>query len=156
MSHSTVRALVIAVGLVPGLAGAASAAPVNAPSSSLATVTCGSRTFTVVSNGGQNVEDKQIFSPGHVLGSTEVFIPVSFSAFNGTLTGPGGAVIFTLPPSGTDVKGSSVKDVVTERLDCTYTVSSTFPGDGTAGTVQGVVYTFSGTGEVSGFLTGRR
>jgi hypothetical protein len=119
-------------------------------------VTCGSRTFTVVSNGGQNVEDKQIFSPAHVLGSNEVFIPVSFSAFSGTLTGPGGVVIFSLPLTGTDVKGSSVKRAGGAHLDCTYTVSSTFPGDGTSGTVAGVMYTFSGTGHVSGFLAGRR
>jgi hypothetical protein len=81
---------------------------------------------------------------------------VSFSAFSGTLTGPDGEVIFTLPLSGTDVKGSSVKRAGKAHLDCTYTVSATFPGDGTSGTIEGVMYTFNGTGQVSGFLAGPR
>ena len=47
------------------------------------------------------------FTPGHDLGSTTVFVPVSFGDFTGTLTHESGEVIDSFTEVGTVHKGSS-------------------------------------------------
>jgi hypothetical protein len=71
MRRITVLVLASAIGLL-ALAGAASADPINAKNTLNVTATCDGQTVDVVVIGNGD------FTPAHVVGSTEVFVPTSF------------------------------------------------------------------------------
>ncbi len=93
--------------------------------------------YTIVVNGNG------AFTPGHVVDSTSVFVPLSFGPFTGTLTDANGKVVETFTEPG-ESKGQSGK-----RARNTVTCSFTFTG-----TENGL--TFTGSGTVTGFITPRK
>ncbi len=113
--------------------GGAGAAPVNAKNALSITITCPSGVFeaVVVGNGE--------FSVAHAVASNSVLIPIAFGEFTGTFTDTlGNTETFTDPPIA---KGSS-SPRNGAVVECSFTIDVTFP-DGT----------FTGEGDVTGFLT---
>jgi hypothetical protein len=110
----------------------ASADPTNAKKSQVLTAVCGSQQLQVSVNGNGE------FTPGHVIGSSAVFVPTSFN-LTFSFTPPGGP---TMSDTDTSAKQSAHKNAVT----CTLPAGpNTFPSpEGT--------FTISGT--VTGFFTG--
>jgi hypothetical protein len=109
----------------------ASADPTSAKKSEIFTAICGSQTVEFSING------TGVFSPGHVLGSTAVFVPTSFS-ITFSFTPIGGTT-----QSGTDTaaKENAPEDAVTCAL----------PAD--LNTFTGPDGTFTLSGSVTGFFT---
>jgi hypothetical protein len=112
-------------------AGAASAAPNNA-NTFIIPATCGETPveFAVIGEG--------TFSPGHVVGSTSVFIPYNIDIVT-TFTPEDGGEPFIESEDLT--KPAPANSLVT----CTINFSTTFPGEGT----------LQITGTVTGFFTPR-
>jgi hypothetical protein len=109
----------------------ASADPTNAKKSQIVTAICGSQQFVVSINGSGD------YTPGHLLGSTAVFVPTSFSiTFSFTPTGG-------TTESGTDTaaKHNAPGDIVTCAIPANL---NTFTGP------EG---TFTLSGSVTGFFT---
>ena len=137
-TRRVVSVLAVTVAATALAAGTASADPVNAPNSLPGTVDCGSAgSFDVVTNGNGN------WTPAHDLNSTAVLIPVAFGPSTFTVTDPNDQVIDTENDPG-GPKGSAAPAGRT-LLDCSYSLSSSFEG-----------YTFSVTGTVTGFVTGKK
>lgn len=141
MSSLRTRAAVVSsLAVLPVL----SAAPaVAAPQQEVIRLVCGGTTYSVVVSG------RGEFTPARDLASTRVFVPHSFGPFTGVVRDPSGAIVeqFTEPGS-TQGSGKQPHD-----LTCTYTVSFTStggPDEPPAGT------TFTGTGTVTGQVSGRR
>ena len=113
------------------IASTAAADPIKAKGALQFQVVCGSQTLTVVVNGNGE------FTPGHIVGSTAVFIPTSFN-ITFTFTPTGGA---TMTETDTAAKAAPLRNTIT----CTIPFQSfSFP-EGT--------FTIQGT--VTGFLTPR-
>ena len=123
----TVRWTTLAAALMAGAVavggGAAGADPTNAKSALQVPLRCPGRNVTVVVNGNGE------FTPGHVVGSTAMFIP---TAFNLTFSGPG----------VTEHDTAAKKNPPTNVVTCTINASL---GGG-----------FSINGTVTGFFTPRR
>jgi hypothetical protein len=134
-----------AAALVVAGAATASAAP---PGQEEIPLDCGAAgTFDIVTNGNGE------FTPGRLVGSTQVIVPTAFGDF--TLSADG-TVVATEPGSekgGGNVAGNNRHPTVT----CTFSLSDTLleEQEVAPGVVlpAGTVVTFSGS--VTGFLTGR-
>jgi len=110
-------ALTLGILLLAGLVQGAAADPINAKNSFTFPATCDGQEVQFVVNGNGE------FTPGHVVGSTEVFIP---QAFNITFE-------FTLPgqPTQTETDTSSKPNVHGDLVTCSIDVTQTFPEGGT-------------------------
>jgi hypothetical protein len=119
--------LTLGILMLAALAQGAAADPINAKNAFAFTATCdGQQVDFVVIGGGA-------FTPGHVVGSTTVFIPEVFD-LTFTFTPPGGP---TETETFTAAKGNPKGDVT-----CDIDISETTP--------EG---TFTAVGTVSGFFT---
>ncbi|HEV2070290.1 MAG TPA: hypothetical protein VGR26_10890, partial [Acidimicrobiales bacterium] len=75
--------------------------PVNSPNSDIVPLTCDNgQTYDVVVSGGGD------FTPGHIVGSNAIFVPVAFGEITGTAL-PSGTTAFEEPGS---TKGKSGKN----------------------------------------------
>jgi hypothetical protein len=122
-------ALTLGILLLAALAQGAAADPINAKNSLTFPVTCDNgQAVQVVLNGNG------AFTPAHVVGSTEVFIP---EAFNVTFefTPPGG-------PTQSETDTSSKHNVHGDLVTCSFDVTQTFP--------EGTFHLF---GSATGFVT---
>jgi hypothetical protein len=110
-------ALTLGILLLAGLVQGAAADPINAKNSFTFPATCDGQQVQFVVNGNGE------FTPGHVVGSTAVFIP---QAFNITFE-------FTLPgqPTQTETDTSSKPNVHGDLVTCSVDVTQTFPEGGT-------------------------
>ncbi len=128
------RLLVLSAFVLVGaaLAGTASAAPTNSPNAFTIPATCDGQDveFVVMGEGD--------FTPGHVVGSTSVFIPYSFD-ITFTFTPEEGGEPFV--ESETASKPAPARNAVT----CTIDFSMVVPDEGT----------FSAVGTVTGVFTPR-
>jgi hypothetical protein len=118
-------ALVVAGALV-GISAPAGAAPVNAKTVGIVNVDCGSGTFQVATMGNGD------WTPAHVIGTNQVFIPTAFGEFTGTFTPTGGTPTTETEPAISKPSPRNGKDVV----HCSYTLhfesaEGTFVGHGT-------------------------
>jgi hypothetical protein len=106
-------------------------------------------TFEVVVNGNGD------FSPGRVVGSTRVLIPIEFGDFTFTAVLPDGTVISESEP-GALKGGGNVAGHHSPTVTCTFQDSFTLvePDPEFGGLPAGTIVTFGGT--VTGFLTGHR
>ncbi len=147
--RTTIKA--VAVGMVA--AGVAVVAPGGTaladPGGQPFTLTCAGQTYDVTTPPGHGD-----FTPAFDLNGTRVFIPVSFGAFTGTITGPAGFTdTFTDPE--TAVKGSGKQGNTTE---CTYRFVDTSTLTAAEAAAEGLpgpgTYTFVGTGTVTGQIRG--
>lgn len=114
----------------------AGAAPTNAKNALRVPINCGSAgTFTVVSMGNG------AFTPGHIVGSNAVLIPIAFGPFTGTFTPASGG------PPETFVELAVSKPAPNNGkpvVHCSFTVTDTSP--------EG---TFTGSGTVTAFFSHR-
>ena len=119
-------------------AGAAPAAPLNAPNVELVTLDCGTAgTFDVVVNGNGE------WTPGHLLDGNGVVVPLAFGESTFVVRDAEGNVVEegTEPPT---TKGRA-RAKGRERVTCGFTL--TFEEDGFIATL---------TGSVTGFMAGPR
>ena len=134
--------LLLAVGagalLAPALQGTAGAAPQK----EVLTLVCGGTSYEV------QVQGRGDFTPAHDLHSTTVFVPHAFGAFSATITDATGAQVdaFTDPPV---VQGSGKQK---NDVSCSFTI--TFVGSGGPDDLP-LGWTFTGSGTVTGQVTGR-
>ena len=147
------------------LAGAVTALTVGPaladPSSNVGTIslTCDGESFSVTTNGGQNVE-KQVYTPAHDINTSRVFVPTRFEDFQGTFF-QGSTQLFSFSDEFVETKGNAQANG-REIRDCSYTFSETFVATEFDETqsggilVEGQTYRFSGSGDVSGFFTGKK
>lgn len=107
-------------------------------------------TFEVVVNGNGE------FTPGRLVGSTRVLIPTAFDDFSFQAVLPNGTVTGGAEPGSAKGGGNAAKGNPRPRLTCTFGDSFTVTAEDADefGFPAGTVITFSG--EVTGFLTGRR
>lgn len=145
-TSSAVLAAGLAVSVPPGVAVAD---PGDAAESF--ELDCGAAgTFDVVTGDGRGG-----FTPAFDTSSNKVFIPVVFGSFTGTLTGPGGFED-TESEEGTTVKGSGKQRSLTT---CSYSFEETFELTDEEAEAEGLpgagVYTFTGTGTVTGQIRAR-
>lgn len=140
---STAAAAALSAGL---LAAPVGADPVNGRNSELVPLTCDNgQTYDVVVSGSGE------FTPGHVVGSNAVLVPVAFGEITATAL-PSGETAFVEPPSTKGQSGKK-KDLITCSFEFTFPVSPEeaeefgLPADTTA--VHGV-------GTVTAFVTPAR
>jgi hypothetical protein len=105
-------ALTLAILMVAALAQGASADPINAKNSFAFTATCDGQQVDFVVNGNGD------FTPGHVVGSTTVFVVESFT-ITFQFTPPGG------PTESETVTGA--KSNPQGEVTCSFDVTQTFP-----------------------------
>ena len=122
-------ALTVGLLMLAALAQGAAADPINAKNSLTFPVTCDNgQAVQVVLNGNGE------FTPAHVVGSTEVFIPQVFE------------VTFQFTPTGgttqTETDTASKPNVHGELVTCSFDVTQTFP--------EGTFHLF---GTATGFIT---
>jgi len=121
--------LTLGILMLAALAQGAAADPINAKNSLTFPATCDNgQTIQVVVNGNGD------FTPGHVVGSTAVFVLQSFN-FTFEFTPTGGE---TMSETNTGSKGNVHGDLVT----CSFDVTQTFP--------EGTFHLF---GSATGFFT---
>jgi hypothetical protein len=121
-------ALTLGIVMMAALAQGAAADPINAKNSLTFPATCDGQTVQFVVNGNGD------FTPGHVVGSTAVFVLQSFK-FTFEFTPTGGE---TMSETKTGSKGNVHGDLVT----CSFDVTQTFP--------EGAFHLF---GSATGFFT---
>jgi hypothetical protein len=122
-------ALTVGLLMLAALAQGAAADPINAKNSLTFPVTCDNgQAVQVVLNGNGE------FTPAHVVGSTEVFIPQAFE------------VTFQFTPTGgttqTETDTASKPNVHGDLVTCSFDVTQTFP--------EGTFHLF---GTATGFIT---
>lgn len=105
-----------------------SAAPTNAKKAQTLTLVCGGLSFEIVLNGNGT------FTPGHIIGDTQKFIPVSISI---VATDASGAVLF----QDTTTKGGQRKGQQGSLLNCTFSDTFTDPDLGEV-TISGEAVAF--------------
>jgi len=109
----------------------AGADPIHAKNAMRIQAMCGTKTLSVVTNGNG------VFTPAHIIGSTAVFVPISFN------------LTFTFTPNGgtttTDHNTAAKSAPLRNTMTCTIPFQS-FPSP------QG---TFTIQGSVTGFMTPR-
>jgi hypothetical protein len=108
---------------------------------------CGSATYPVVVAGNGE------WTPAHDTSSTRVFVPTSFGSFSGVVTDENGHVVDSFTEPGFTQKGSGARDAKADVIYCTFTFSEVSDGSDPE-FPEG--YTFTGSGEVWGFATGRK
>ena len=141
-----VTAMVVGGVVIAGSAGAAGADPKGMP----VDLHCGDDHYSVVTAGNG------AFTPAHDLASNTVFIPVVFGAFRGTLTNLDTDVVETFVDPMIVHKGNAHPRGRTP-MECTYTFVDEFTATAEdEGLIPGDDYRFVGTGEVTGFASGRR
>jgi hypothetical protein len=129
-------ALAIAAFAAVCTAGAAPAAPTNAPNATIVSLDCGpAGAFDVVVNGNGE------WTPGHLLSGNGVVVPLSFGEQTITVRDPEGNVVDEATEPAT-AKGRA-RARGRERVTCTF--SATFEDEGLTITV---------TGSVTGFMSG--
>jgi hypothetical protein len=113
------------------IAPTAGADPIHAKKASQLQGICGGQTLSLVVNGNGD------FTPGHIIGSTSVFIPSSFN------------ITFTFTPTG----GSTMTetDIATKPARLQNTITCTIPFQ----SFSAPEGTFTIQGTVTGFLTPR-
>jgi hypothetical protein len=122
-------ALTLGILMLAALAQGAAADPINAKNNLSFPADCGGQTVQFVLNGNGD------FTPGHVVGSTSVFVVQSFNVtFEFTPTGGE-----TMSETAARSKGNVHGDLVT----CTFNVTEDVPGEGT----------FHFVGTATGFFT---
>jgi hypothetical protein len=121
-------ALTLGILMLAALAQGAAADPSEAKNSLTFPAACDGQTVQVVVNGNGD------FTPGHVMGSTAVFVLQSFN-FTFEVTPTGGE---TMSETNTGSKGNVHGDLVT----CSFDVTQTFP--------EGTFHLF---GSATGFFT---
>jgi hypothetical protein len=130
--------------LLAGAAGAAAAPPDTEP------------IFMHCSDGGHYeiwVNGSGMFTPGNIVGSTSMIVPVWFGDNMLTVTPPGEAPIeMPLEDDAAKGNGHPMHRVNREMVTCTYSETFTLT-ESEEGFPAGSVVTFSGA--VMGFLTGR-
>jgi hypothetical protein len=138
--HRLAAVLAVAILGAALAAGAATAAPVNAPNATPITIDCGpGGTFDAITNGNGE------FTPAHDLDSRRVLIPVSLGPTTFTARDAEGNVVFEETDPTVNTKGRAAPRGRT-LLHCSFTLS--FPAeDGGTATV---------TGNAIGFVSGRR
>ena len=110
-------ALAVAIVALAVFAPGASADPLNAKNSFAFPATCDGQTVQFVVNGNGE------FTPGHVVGSTAVFVVEAVDiTFEFTL--PGG-------PTESETDTASKNNVHGDLVTCTFDVTQTFPEGGT-------------------------
>ena len=133
----------MAVGWAAGTAGAD---PVNAPrAQDPFTVTCGNRSYEVVTNGNGE------FTPAHDINGTSMLIPVNFGPFTGTIRDADGNEVDSFTEEGTTKRhaAKNSKDLV----ECTFSFSEVSDGSDPEFPAG---YTFTGEGTVTGRITPAR
>lgn len=92
------------------------------------------------------------FTPGRVVGSTAVLVPIAFGEFTGTVRDENGNVVETFTEPGTTTKGQSAKGVK-DPVTCTFEFSEVSDGSDPE-FPEG--YTFEGSGSVVARITPSR
>ena len=129
----------LAAGLALPLGAVASAAQ---PQGDTFTLTCGSTSYQVWSNGNGE------WTPAHDTASGRVFVPHAFDGFHGELRDTQGVLVFEFDePASTQGSGKQKNDI-----SCTYSFRGV--SDGSDPEIP-AGYTFSGTGGVTGQIAGR-
>ena len=139
-----------AAAMVIGAASAASAAPVR----EVITLECDNgQTYTIEVNG------QGAWTPGRIVGSTRVLVPISFGPFVETVDTPTEDPVTTVYPDF-EAKGRGAVPANNPRptVTCTfefppYTITEADVAEGAPFAVGTVL---TGEGTVTGFLTGRR
>jgi hypothetical protein len=138
--------LLVASGLILGAAAPA----IADPKGETFELPCDNgQTYTVVvAEGGNEDHSKNDWTPAHIVGGGTI-IPVSFGEFTGTITNSAGQVVESFTEEG-DTRGQSAKNA-RNTITCDLTFSETFvdPADG-------MTYTFTGGGTVTGFIAPRK
>lgn len=145
--RKTILGPVLAAALMAGGVGPATAAP---PEPEIIPLVCDNgASFDVVVNGNGS------FTPGRVVGSTGVLIPIAFSDFGFRAVTPDGEVIEgTFPDEDLKGGGNVVRRNPRPTVTCTFSNTFTLPEDDPEfGLPAGTEVTFSGT--VTAFLVGR-
>lgn len=135
----TILAATLAAALFTGGAASAAAAP---PEQEVIPLVCDNgESFDIVVNGNGN------WTPGRVVGSTRVLIPVAFGDFSFRAELPDGQVIEeTFPEQDLKGRGNVLKRNPRPTTTCTFTETFTLPEDDPEfGLPAGTVVTFSGT-----------
>jgi hypothetical protein len=111
------------------LASPAGADPIHAKNAAQVHALCGTQTVNVVVNGNGT------FTPGHVLGSTSMFIPTAVHlTFSFTPAGGGGPFVDTTNAT----KAAPLRGTIT----CTIPLQTLFSGPQGSATIQGTVTGF--------------
>ncbi len=125
------RRLIVAAGsalVAAAIVPVAVASPVNAKNATLISASCNGQLVTVVVNGNGE------FSPGHVIGSTSVFIPTALDlTFSFTPTGGS-----TESETDTSAKAAPIQDTTT----CDVPLQTLFSGPEGVATIEGTVTGF--------------
>ena len=112
---------------------------------------CGSTHYDILAAPGGG-----LFTPGLVVDSTTVLVPVRFGAFTATVRNAAGTVVATYAEPAVD-KGSTGKQA--GALTCTFTETETATLTAAEAAEEGLpgagTYTFTGTGTVLVQVTGR-
>jgi hypothetical protein len=108
-------------------------------------LTCGSTTYSVVGNGDGD------WTPVHDTASTRVFVPTSFGDFTGVIRDENGGFVDSFTEEGPTLKGSGARGHKADIISCTYEFSEVSDGSDPEFPAG---YTFTGSGEVSGFVPG--
>lgn len=141
-----IRHIAVGAALLAGVAGIAPATAGAASEKQVVSLTCGSTTVQVATNGNGE------FTPAHAVGSTSVYVPVSFGDSVVTLRDPQGNIVDQFTDPGPRNKGNSAS-VQKGLVDCTYTGGGVSDGSDPNGPPAGYTFTFTGT--VTGFQTPR-
>ncbi len=120
--------------------------PVNSPNSDIVPVTCDNgQTYHVVLSGGGE------FTPGHIVGSNAVFVPVAFSEITVTALPSGFTTV--VEPSSTKGQSGKKKDLTTCSFEFTFPVG---PEEAEEFGLPADTTEVRGVGTVTGFITPAR
>ena len=136
----TTRTKLARLAVAGGVAIGIAAAPANAdPKGETFPLVCNNgETYDVTTNGNGN------FTPAHNADGTNVFIPLAFGEFKGTVTDAQGNVVDSFSEPGIEKgKGNAGKNA-TATISCTFSFSGTEDG-----------LTFNASGSVLGYVTPR-
>ncbi len=142
------RMIIVACSTAAIVSGGATAATGSPPAPEVVDLTCSngeSYTVEVRGNGG--------FTPGHVVGSTGVLIPVAFGPFELTAELPDGTIIEQEDPLIERKGKGEAYGRQRQTVTCTYSDTETLTEE-VDGFPAGTVITFSGT--VTGLVRGMR
>ena len=129
--------------------GSMAAAGADPAQAGQVTITCGSSTSTyAVSGNGE-------FTPAHDLEGNSILVPTAFDGFAGVITDANGDVVDSFTDPGSVAKGNA-QARGREILHCTFEAVESFVATADdAPLVEGDTYTFTGSGGVTGFRTGK-
>ncbi|MCE0488142.1 hypothetical protein [Ornithinimicrobium sediminis] len=145
--RKTILGPVLAAALMVGGTGAATAAP---PEPEIIPLVCDNgHSYDIVVNGNGN------WTPGRIVGSTNVLVPIAFGDFGFRAVTPDGDVYEeTFPDEDLKGGGNVAQRNPRPTVTCTFTETFTLPEDDPEfGLPAGTDVTFSGS--VTAFLVGR-